>query len=238
MNKMIDLHNHLLPMVDDGSKSIDESIESIKYLMSKGITDIVFTSHYIVDTNYTKSVSERKEIFNQLKKKLDVDINLYLGNEVYITDSATLLKLLKSNEITTLNNSKYLLIEFPMNQTVMQIDILLCELNDRGIIPVIAHPERYSIYKKHPEKIYELLEYNCLLQSNLGSISGQYGKEAKKCLKWLLKHDLVYALATDYHHQTKKDYITKSIKKLKRVISDDKIQQLIYINPKKILDNN
>lgn len=237
MNKMIDLHNHILPMVDDGSRDIDEAIESIKYLKSRGITDIVLTSHYIVDTSYCKTVSEREKILDELNKQIDNDTNLYLGNEVYAADYKTLLSLLKENKITTLNKSKYLLIEFPMDQVLNRVDLLLCELNANGIIPIIAHPERYSIYKKHPEKIYELFEYNCLLQCNLGSISGQYGKQAKKCVKWLLKHDLVFALATDYHHIGKKDYISKAFKKLKWVISKNKIEELTYINPKKVLDN-
>ncbi|MDD6223708.1 MAG: hypothetical protein PUB18_01755 [bacterium] len=236
MVRMIDLHNHSLPTVDDGAKDYEEAIKNIEYLIERGVTDIVFTSHYILNSRYSINVVERQKILARLSKMLNTSkINLYLGNEVFINDSIS--DLLVQNEITTLNMSKYLLVEFPLNHPICHLDQFICELNDQGITPIIAHPERYIYFQKHPEKIEEILEYDCLLQCNLGSINKQFGRKAKKLMKTLLKKDLVSFIATDFHHVVSKDYITSSIKKLKKIISNEKLHQLCYENPKKVLEN-
>lgn len=238
MDNIIDLHNHTLPGVDDGAKTIEEAIENINYLKERNITDIVFTSHYIVNSKYEVSVAERKKILTKLKKYYkDDNINFYLGNEVYVSDSNILLDLLKNNKLTTLNNSRYMLIEFSLTQKLQHVDQLLCELNEHGIVPIIAHPERYHDLQKNYKKIYELLEYDCLLQCNIGSLSGQYGREAKKYVKWLLKHNLVSILATDFHHITKKEYLNKGLKKLNKLVSLEKRKDLLCRNPKLVLED-
>lgn len=238
MDKMIDLHNHSLPGVDDGAKDFSETIENITFLKEKGITDIVFTSHFICDTKYQVEVSERKKLLEKIKLQYkDDNIHFYLGNEVYVCDSDILLNLLKQEKITTINDSKYLLIEFPLHQSVHHIDKLLCELNDKGIIPIIAHPERYRTFQKDYKKILELLEYNCLLQCNLGSISGQYGSRAKKYMKWLLKQHLVSFISTDFHHIPEKDTFNKALKKLDKIISKEEKENLLYQNAKCVLED-
>lgn len=237
MNKLIDIHNHCLPKVDDGAKTIDEAIESIKNLFNLGFTDIVLTSHYIINTNFNKNVADREKIFNKLKEKLnDIPINLYLGNEVFITDAKTLLNSLKIKEITTLNNSKYLLIELPMHQFIQQLDSIICTLNDAGIIPIIAHPERYSYYWDNPSKLKSLLEYNCYLQCNIDSINGLYGNRAKKMIKYLLKENMVCTLATDTHYY-RKQQIDKSLRKLEKLIGKEKLVQLTQTNPYIIIND-
>lgn len=238
MDKIIDLHNHSLPGVDDGAKDISEAIKNIEFLKSKNITDIVFTSHYMCNTNYDVELDKRKKILEKLKLHYqDSSINFYLGNEVYVCDSNVLLDLIKNEKIATLNGSRYLLIEFPLHQQIHHIDQLLCELNDKGIVPIIAHPERYNAFQKDYKKVLELLEYNCLLQCNLGSISGQYGSKSKKYMKWLLKHNLVSFISTDLHHVPNKDIFDKSMKKLNRIISKEKQEELLYKNAKCVLED-
>ena len=115
MDKIIDLHNHSLPYVDDGAKDMKEAIKNIRYLHARGITSIVLTSHYIYNSKYSIELIDRKKIFDKLKEYFkDEDINLYLGNEVFICDSDILLDLIKKLKIATINRSRYLLIEFPI----------------------------------------------------------------------------------------------------------------------------
>jgi len=98
--KIIDIDNHILPLVDDGSVDMDEAVNSIKYLQTMGVRDIVLTSHYIPNTKYDVSVIERRKILKKLQTVTeDIDINLYLGSEVYISDSDTLIKLLNENNL-------------------------------------------------------------------------------------------------------------------------------------------
>lgn len=235
MNKMIDIHNHSLHSVDDGAKDLKEAITNIKYLSSLGFKDIILTSHYNFNLNYTKNVLERITLLKELKSSTkELNVNLYLGNEVYINEANALITLLNENKITTLNHSKYLLIELPFNQKINHVENIICELNEVGITPIIAHSERYSYFNL--EDIKKLLEYDCLLQCNLTSLVGHYGKHAKKQIKKLLKAKLVSFLATDFHHLKNKN-IKKSLRKLNRILTKEEQNKLLYENPLKVLEN-
>ena len=95
MNKIIDIHNHSLPLVDDGAKSFDEAIENITYLKTLGINDIILTSHYNPNIKSTKKVEDRLSILEELKLATkSLNVNLYLGNEVFINDTNTLREVL------------------------------------------------------------------------------------------------------------------------------------------------
>ncbi len=233
-DRMVDLHTHILPGVDDGAKTIEESLEILEYLSGCGFTDFVLTSHYIQSTKYNSNKKEREKILKELKKNLsNKDINLYLGNEVYLCEN--ILELLEKKEITTLNGTKYLLIELPLTGYLNNLSNILCEITNQGYIPIVAHPERYHFLQKNNKRIRELLEFNCLLQCNIDSITGKYGKGAKKLMKWLLKNDLVQFVATDTHYVEKDKYLKKSLKKLKKTVGNEKFIELTKTNPLKVL---
>jgi len=233
---MVDLHSHILPGIDDGSSNIEESIKIINHLYDNGISDIILTSHYIKDTKYNYNQIVRERLYKELKEKLGNDlINLYLGNEVYLTEDV--IDLLEQHEITTLNNTKYLLVELPLSNYMANFQNILCELNAYGIVPIIAHPERYSFIQKDNKRIKELLEFNCLLQCNVDSLVGKYGKNAKKTMKWLLKNNLVSCVATDTHSVSGNDKLKKAYKKLKKSVGLKKYTELTLTNPTKVLNN-
>ena len=112
---MIDIHSHLMPNVDDGAKSVEEAIELIKEAKVEGITDIILTPHYIIDSyeQNIETLNHLKDKLQQMIKNENVDINLHIGMEVYITNN--LVEIFKQNKILTLAGSKYILIELPMN---------------------------------------------------------------------------------------------------------------------------
>ena len=153
---MKDLHTHILFGVDDACKDINESISLLKEAEKQGITELVITPHYIKSTKYTCNNEEKKKRFIELQetaKKENINIKLYLGNEVYITED--FIKLLKKGEIQTINDSKYLLLEFPMGNMLFNTKDIIYELVVSGYVPVLAHPERYRIFQKHPDHIEE-----------------------------------------------------------------------------------
>jgi len=236
MDKIIDIHNHILPGVDDGSKTIDESIRLIKYLKSLGINDIVLTSHYIKGTKYEFNTLVRSNILKELKYALnDDEVNLYLGNEIYLGDEV--IDLYERHEISTLNNSKYMLVELPLSSYSRSFPNILCELDNYGIVPIIAHPERYRFIQKNKNRINELLEFNCMLQINVDSLTGKYGNKAKKVAKWLLKNNLVQFVGTDIHHVEHSKHLKKAYTKLKKLVGEKKFMELTYYNPKSVLEN-
>jgi len=240
MDNYVDIHSHILYGIDDGSKSINESIEIIKQHKEMGFKDIVVTPHYIENSEYITNNKEKNNILETLKKELkkqNIDINLYLGNEVFVNNN--LEQLLKNNEISSINNSKYLLIELPMHNKIKNITDIIYELRIKGIIPIIAHPERYEFVQKKPESVQELIEEGAILQSNYGSIVGVYGEHAKKTLKKLLKKDMISILATDIHFPNNKIYLNMNTirKKITKIIGEEKSKELMITNPKKVIEN-
>ena len=234
MDRIIDIHNHLLPGVDDGSRTIEESIKLIKNLKKIGVSDIVLSSHYIKGTKYEFNVLVRNNILKELKEALnDSEINLYLGNEVYLSDE--IIDLYKNHEISTINGSKYILVELPLSGYSRSFSRTLCELENYGFIPIIAHPERYRFIQKDKKRITELLEFNSLLQINVDSLIGKYGSKAKKVAKWLLKNNLVQFVGTDIHHIEYSRHLKKAYKKLKKMVGEQKFQELTYYNPRNVL---
>ena len=109
---MRDLHNHLLFGIDDGSTSIDESIKLLNEMEKSKVTDIMLTPHYIAGSDYCTPNSKKRELIEELKKQ--TNINLYLGNEVYIDNN--IVADIRNDKISTLNGSRYVLIEFPLNE--------------------------------------------------------------------------------------------------------------------------
>lgn len=234
---MKDIHCHLLPGIDDGSKNFDESIKTIRRAQKEGITDIIITPHYIEDSKYNTNNKQKKILFSQLKRYIrsnKIDVNLYLGNEVYLTEN--ILKLLEKEEILTLAGTRYILIEFPLLNYRIDTYKILGELLEKGYIPVIAHPERYKIYKEDPVKVVEILEMGALLQGNYESLLGKYGKEAKKTLLFFLKKGWITFLASDRHRD--ESYNLKKVKKqLKRILKDKKALEQFDKNVEKLLND-
>ncbi len=113
---MIDTHSHILFGIDDGARNINESINILKKASTNGITDIILTPHYVPNSKYNCNNQDKQRLLNNLKEELiknNIDINLYLANEVYLDlEISNLLE----NDISTINGSKYILIELPMNR--------------------------------------------------------------------------------------------------------------------------
>lgn len=234
---MIDIHSHLLYAVDDGSKTIEESVTIIKKLNEFGITDIILTPHYIEESNYNSPKKDNIKLLNKLKKIIrenNINTNLYLGNEIYINYNIE--ELLKNNIISSLNDTEYLLIELPMTGEYEGYIDIFEDLIAKGYKVILAHPERYYSFQNNFDKIYELEAIGVYFQSNLESIIGSYGKSAIKTIKRLLKEKKVSFLASDTHHQ-KKDYQKwhKAIKKISKYISKQELNILLNENPKKII---
>ena len=147
------------------------------------------------------------------------------------------IKLLKKKEITTLNNSKYILLEFPLGNMLYNTKDIIYELVVAGYVPVLAHPERYRIFQRHPDHIEEYLRMGVLLQGNYKSLFGKYGSQAKKTLIYFLKKHQITFLGSDCHHE--KDFKIKKLKKkLKSIVkSDNMIEDLLENNFNKVISN-
>ena len=233
---MIDTHSHILYGIDDGSRNIEESINIIKSYNEIGIKNIILTPHYIKDTSYISPKQDNIKILEKLKKEIqekNINTNLYLGNEIYIDKDIE--DLLKEKTISSLNDTKYLLIELPMSGKKEGYYDIFLDLVNKGYKVVLAHPERYRTFQEDFERVYELVDIGVLFQCNIGSIVGQYGTSAKKTMKRMLKEDLVYILGTDVHRYKDNSYIIKANKKIKRYTNKEQYNNIIKENAKELL---
>lgn len=232
---MIDVHSHILYGIDDGSRNIEESINIIKSYNELNIKNIILTPHYIKDTSYISSRQNNLRILEELTKILQekhIDTNIYLGNEIYIDKDIK--ELLKQDKISSLNNTKYLLIELPMSGKKEGYQDIFLELINNGYNVVLAHPERYASFQEDFDKIYELDDIGVLFQCNLGSIVGNYGKNAKAVMKRMLKENLVYMIGTDVHRYKDYSYIPKAIHKIKKYTKEEQYKKILEENAKEL----
>ena len=235
---MIDIHSHIIPNVDDGARSVEETFNILKEAQEAGFTDVILTSHFLL--NYYETNAQElifwKEKLQEVLKKQGTKINLHSGMEIYITNQME--ELLENKKILTLANSRYMLIELPLATNVKYFDYVVYYLEAKGIKPIIAHPERYKCVQKDPDIVEEYIEKGCLIQCNYGSIVNLYGREAEKTIKTLLKKNQVHFLGSDVHRENGTYLIIlDAIKKIRKIIGENKINELTTINPKKILQN-
>lgn len=196
---MIDIHSHIIPNIDDGSTSEEISIEMLKQAYESGTRVLVLTPHYYRGKfiEPLERVKQKAEEVRSLAKRNDIDIELLVGQEVYFTPS--LLEDLDNKEIGTINDSRYMLIEFNLMKFEYEYFDILHELRVRGITPIIAHPERYRDFQKEPSKINEFIDAGCLFQLNANSTSGILGSEAKKLSELFIKNRIYSFIGSDAH---------------------------------------
>lgn len=237
---MIDMHNHILYGIDDGCKTIEESIETIKKMKKIGFNTIVLTPHYIEDSSFKANNNlklQRLEILKEELLKNNIDVNLFLGNEIFINESIN--ELIINKEIRSINNTRYILIELPFNNQILNLDDYLYELKLKGYKIIIAHPERYTYFKDNYEEARKLYDSGVLFQVNYGSIIGQYGSSSLKLVKKLLKDDMVDFISTDIHKPSSSlfDKFDDIKHKIIKIIGEDKFKDISYNNILKVIND-
>ena len=236
---MIDIHSHILNNVDDGSDSLENTLNILRKAEEAGFSDIILTPHYI--ENYYENTKDLiSEKINELKQSLyreEIIVNLHQGNEIMLTDNTP--KILQECDISSLANSRYILFELPFSNRILNFENIIFELKEIGAIPVLAHPERYIYIQENPDELLKMMNLGILVQSNYGSVMGLYGKKAKVTAEILLKNKLIHFLSSDTHKQgTIYENIDKIIKNLIHISGDNKyIRKITTINAQDILND-
>lgn len=236
---MIDIHSHILASVDDGSTSVDNSVQLLKKAEEAGFSDVILTPHYI-EGYYENTKSIIKDKIKELKQNLyneDIIVSLHQGNEIFLTENSP--KLVQKGLISTLANSRYILFEVPFTTKMLNLEEIIFSFQELGAIPVLAHPERFSFIQEDPSSLIRLLKIGVLAQSNYGSFLGYYGKDAKNTAEILLENRLIQFLGSDIHRQGNiYENIDKIIKRLESISGDQRyINSLTTANPKCILED-
>lgn len=235
---MIDMHSHILPNIDDGARSVEETFHLIQEAKEVGFEAIIATSHYM-EGYYETDTPEReiwvKAIYDKLQEK-NIDINLYLGNEIYLSEN--MITLLEEGKASTINDTSYVLFEMPLNVEPLNLYDVIYEMQQYKLVPILAHPERYTFVQEEPELIYDLIQKGVLMQANYASVIGYYGQKAQMIVKKLLENNMIHFLGSDVHRQnTIYSRIPQILEELKSIIGKSKLEELTTINPKLVLNN-
>lgn len=196
----VDIHSHLIPGIDDGCKTMDESIALITALKEAGIKKIITTPH-VAKEFYPNSPDIIMEGLMNLREELDnrgIDIQIEGAAEYYMDQY--FLDMLKNDEPILTFGDKFLLFETPFINKPPFFDEVIFEMNSKGLKPVFAHPERYQYLFEDKNLLYSLKERNVKLQVNAGSFIGYYTPAIKKMALWMLKNDLIDFLGSDIHN--------------------------------------
>lgn len=200
---MIDLHSHILWNIDDGSRSLEMSLEMLRMSSVSGVTDIFATPHAnrhgVVPPWDT--VLEKIGLLQKEADKASIPIRIHSGAEVEL-DAHMLDFVQEGSRDYCLNGSDYILVELTRQSRPAQVEKLLYALMMRGFIPILAHPERYTQVMSHPDWLLSWMKKGLLLQSNLGSFTGFFGEDARHMAQELQKCHLISFLGTDGHRTT------------------------------------
>lgn len=234
---IIDIHSHIIAEVDDGARSIEMSIEMLDIAYKEGIRGIIATPHY----HPGKSMIEYDKLiekFEELKiavKSIHTDMKLYLGREVYYTSDV--LEAIESGVKLTIEGSKYILVEYSPRTDYNYLRMSINNLLQSGLIPIVAHVERYECMVQDIDRVEELRDMGAVIQVNAASIVGHVGRSIKKYTKKLLKNGLIDLVATDAHSAgSRAPRISECAEYIVKKVGLEYAEDLLIYNPERIIE--
>ena len=238
---MIDTHNHLLPGLDDGAKDIEETLKMCRMAVDDGIQVIVATPHSF-DGKFLNRADAVKSQVRDLNTKLaaiGLDLTIMPGMEVRIV--ADLPQLLADGQILTLNEGKYILIEFHPAQVPAGLENLARDLASSGFFFVLGHPEKNSIIQSTPEYLFKLLKHfrpwELVIQVSADSLTGENGFRARRTVTTLLRHNLAHIIATDAHSSSRRvPRLSGAVKVASRLVGRENAVKMVQEIPKAVLE--
>lgn len=196
----VDIHSHLIPGIDDGSQSMEESLMLLRGIEGLGYKKVVTTPHIMADAykNTPDGIRIGLQILREASRNAGILVEIDAAAEYYLDDG--FYTHLESGDMMTIAK-KYVLFETSYISKPLQIEEMIFEIASAGYIPLFAHPERYR-YIKDPVKEYSRLrELGVMFQVNLNSFGGHYGKSAKALATFLSNEGMIDFLGSDIHHK-------------------------------------
>lgn len=199
----VDMHSHLLPNLDDGLTSPEQTIRFLIHLKELGYKKLICTPHILSDLypNSKTTILPKLELIRNLIQKENIDIQIEAAAEYMMDhDFSVLVSKSKKEDLLTIGK-KYILVEMSYFAASPNVEQILFDLRMLGLQPILAHPERYSYYHRNFSEYERFKDLGCKFQVNLLSISGGYGPEVKKVAEILFQKNMVDFVGTDMHHE-------------------------------------
>lgn len=237
---MIDIHTHILPGMDDGAQDLYDTLEMVRLAADSGVTAMVATPHCnipgIFENYFNDDYIETIQKVRDAVHREQLPVNILPGMEAFGTPD--LPDLLENGQIMTINQSRYLLIEFAFDEDPVLVEYIVDKVHRMKIIPVIAHAERYKFVQRHPDRVYRWRKKGYPIQINKGSFQGRFGRSAAETAHLLLEHNLVSVVASDAHSpHMRTPYMANVYEELLMYYPENYIDMLFKENPRRICQN-
>jgi len=203
---MIDLHAHLLPGIDDGAETMEQSLKLARIAVAEGIQLVAATPHHL-NGRYVNSASDVEEAVQHLRGKLAeerIPLQLITGQEIRVTGD--LWTEWEQGRLLTLGGSRYLLLELPNNHVPRGFADLIYEMTIQGLVPIIAHPERNVELADNPDLLMELVQLGAWGQVTSHSLNGRFGNRVMKTAMHMCKRNLIHIIASDAHDEVRRPF--------------------------------
>ena len=238
MNQFVDIHCHILPGVDDGSQTPEETKAMLQKAWDEGIQIMVATPHYHKQRgkNDIELIKKQLLLTRKLAKEVHPKMQICLGMEIYYGEDVP--ELLKEGRVVSIRKSRYILVEFSPGDEFQYILNAVRKLQMSGHTVIIAHIERYNCLRKDISNVEYLREMGAYLQVNTGIITGSYGRSVKKFLREVLKAHLVQLVGTDAHGSERRTpKMQEAYKEVVKRCGEEYADQIFGQNAKKVLRN-
>ncbi len=234
---MIDIHHHCLPGVDDGPRELSEAAELCAAAAAEGIEVIVATPHVLRGRWPAFSRRELESRIAELRAKVGATPRLLLGSEYFFShDMADLLR--DGTSIHPLAGSRYVLLELPANSVPPMFEQPLFRAQLDGWLPIVAHPERNTVFQSHPDLLAGLIGHGLRVQITAGSLTGAFGSHARAAAETFLRRKLVHFVATDAHNLEKRPpRVREAIAAVEAIAGDAVARALTVENPLAVIEN-
>ncbi|WP_155286598.1 tyrosine-protein phosphatase [Lacticaseibacillus zhaodongensis] len=234
---MIDIHCHLLPGIDDGSKDMATSLQLARDAVADGITHALMTPHHM-SREYTNHPDDVIALTDQFQAELDahdIPLHVYPCQEVHITGG--LIAAIDAGDTLTCDEDQhYILLEFPHTDVPTYAEDMFFQVQQRGLIPIIVHPERNEYFMKHPDTLYDFIQRGALSQVTASSYVGTFGKGVAQFASDILTAGLAQVFASDAHHLPNRQYeMSAAFKQLTKQFGAD-YADLFQENAKAIIN--
>ncbi len=230
---MVDIHSHILPGIDDGSKSFEISAEMCRIAAADGITHIVTTPH--CNDRYWYDRGAQFEALEKLRAMTGESMEFSLGCEFRFSYE-NVQDMMGTPSYYTIGDTQYLLTELSDFSISPNMKLTLSQMRFEGIVPIIAHPERNPILQRRPEIVLDWIELGCLVQVTANALTGFWGVRPQKVAAWLLKNGAVHFLASDAHdpvHRTPR--LSQARQAAAAIVGEERARFLVEDNPRSVV---
>ena len=236
---MIDIHSHILPGVDDGAQTEENSLDMARAAIKEGITTIVATPHHRNGKydNERENILKWVETLSDLFEKEGIPLIVLPGQETRM--NGDMIEELEEQIILPINDSKYVFVEFPSAHVPRYSSQMLFDIQVAGYIPIIVHPERNQELIEHPSRLYEFVKKGCLTQVTAASVVGKFGKNIQKFSQQLIESNLTHFIASDAHNTTSRGFVmNEAFETIKKQYGSDYFYLLLENSELLIVNQN